>query len=296
MYDVYTPMIADADEKLTYDQAGELMLKALAPLGEDYLAVVRRALKERWIDVYENEGKTSGAYSSGARPHPYILLNHRDDLDSAFTLVHEMGHAMHSYLSMEHQRVIYSDYVIFVAEVASICNEVLLMQYLLGQTEGKRRRAYLINHFLEQFRTTLYRQTQFARFELDMSGMCARDETLTAESLSERYLELNRFYYGDDVISDEEIALEWARIPHFFYDFYVFQYATGFSAAIAIAMKILEGEPEAVKNYKKFLSSGCSRDPISLLRIAGVDMASPEPVQSALDYFDRLLDEMEELV
>ena len=180
--------------------------------------------------------------------------------------------------------------------MASICNEVLLMQYLLGQTEGKRRRAYLINHFLEQFRTTLYRQTQFARFELDMSGMCARDETLTAESLSERYLELNRFYYGDDVISDEEIALEWARIPHFFYDFYVFQYATGFSAAIAIAMKILEGEPEAVKNYKKFLSSGCSRDPISLLRIAGVDMASPEPVQSALDYFDRLLDEMEELV
>ena len=296
MYDVYSPMIADADEKLTYAQAGELMLKALAPLGEDYLAVVRRALKERWIDVYENEGKTSGAYSSGARPHPYILLNHRDDLDSAFTLVHEMGHAMHSYLSMEHQRVIYSDYVIFVAEVASICNEVLLMQYLLGQTEDKRRRAYLINHFLEQFRTTLYRQTQFARFELDMSGMCARDETLTAESLSERYLELNRFYYGDDVISDEEIALEWARIPHFFYDFYVFQYATGFSAAIAIAMKILAGEPGAVGNYKKFLSSGCSRDPISLLRIAGVDMASPEPVQSALDYFDRLLDEMEELV
>lgn len=296
MYDVYTPMIADADEKLTYAQAGELMLKALAPLGEDYLAVVRRALRERWIDVYENEGKTSGAYSSGARPHPYILLNHRDDLDSAFTLVHEMGHAMHSYLSMEHQRVIYSDYVIFVAEVASICNEVLLMQYLLGQTEDKRRRAYLINHFLEQFRTTLYRQTQFARFELDMSGMCARDETLTAESLSERYLELNRFYYGDDVISDEEIALEWSRIPHFFYDFYVFQYATGFSAAIAIAMKILAGEPGAVENYKKFLSSGCSLDPISLLRIAGVDMASPEPVQSALDYFDRLLDEIEELV
>lgn len=296
MYDVYTPIVADAAEKISYEQARETVINALSVLGEDYTALLKEGFENRWIDVYENEGKRSGAYSSGsARPHPYVLLNHKDNLDSMFTIAHEMGHALHSYYSVKTQPVNTSDYVIFVAEVASTCNEVLLMRYLLDKTEDKKARAYLINHFLDSFKGTLYRQTMFAEFELMMGRMCENGEALTADALCKKYMELNRLYYGPDMVSDGEIALEWARIPHFFYNYYVFQYATGYSAAVAIANRILrEGKP-AVEDYKRFLCGGCSTDPISLLKIAGVDMASPEPVNSALKLFDELIAELEAL-
>lgn len=296
MYDLYTSIIPDADVKVTFEQAKADTLAATAVLGADYTAMLEEGFANRWIDVCENVGKRSGAYSAGARPHPYVLLNHKEDLDHEFTLAHEMGHALHSYLSMKNQPICYSDYVIFVAEVASTCNEALLMQYLLGKTTDKKERAYLINHFLEQFRTTLYRQTMFAEFEMLTNAMAERGESLTAEALCELYHKLNVEYYGDGITVDREISFEWERIPHFYYNFYVFQYATGFSAAIALSQRILkEGEP-AVKDYIKFLSGGCSTDPISLLKIAGVDMNSPEPVANALKLFGELIDEMEELM
>lgn len=297
MYDVYTPIVADAAEEITFEQAKETVLEALSVLGEDYIALLKEGFDHRWIDVYENVGKRGGAYSSGnSRPHPYVLLNHKNNLDSQFTLAHEMGHALHSYYSCKNQPVCTSNYVIFVAEVASTCNEILLMRHLLGKTTDKRGRAYLINHFLDQFKGTVYRQTMFAEFELMMGKMSEAGETLTAEKLCDKYLELNKLYFGPDMVSDQGISLEWARIPHFFYNYYVFQYATGFSAACAIASRILElGEP-AVKDYKKFLSSGGSTDPISLLKIAGVDMSTPEPVNAGLKLFGELIDEMEELL
>ncbi|MBR1456912.1 MAG: oligoendopeptidase F [Oscillospiraceae bacterium] len=297
MYDVYTPVVADAAVKIPFDEAKETVLKALAVLGEEYLQLLREGFDNRWIDVYENVGKRGGAYSSGtSRPHPYVLLNHKDTLDSMFTLAHEMGHALHSYYSCRSQPVCDSDYVIFVAEVASTCNEVLLMRYLLANTEDKKQRAYLINHFLDQFKGTVYRQTMFAEFELEMGRLSEAGETLTADVLCEKYRALNELYFGPDMISDEEIALEWARIPHFFYDYYVFQYATGFSAAVAIANRILREGEGAVDDYKRFLSGGSSTDPISLLKIAGVDMSGPEAVGSALTLFGELLDEMEALL
>ena len=240
-YDLYTPVVPDADMKITFEEAKETVLKALAPMGEDYLAILKKGFENRWIDVYENEGKTSGAYSAGARVHPYVLLNHKDTLNCMLTLAHEMGHAIHSYLSNKNQPVVYSDYVIFVAEVASTCNEALLMQYLLKNTEDKKQRAYLINYFLEQFRTTLYRQTMFAEFELKINEMVAAGESLTAEGLNELYGELNKLYFGDGIVLDDEIKLEWARIPHFYYDYYVYQYATGYSAAIALSQRTLSG-------------------------------------------------------
>lgn len=296
MYDVYTPIVADAAEKISFEQAKQTVLEALAVLGEDYTALLRQGFENRWIDVYENEGKRGGAYSSGnARPHPYVLLNHKDTLDSMFTLAHEMGHALHSYHSIQNQPVSTSDYVIFVAEVASTCNEVLLMRHLLGKTTDKRERAYLINHFLDQFKGTVYRQTMFAEFELWMGEMAEKGETLTADVLSAKYYELNKLYFGPDMVSDEGIALEWARIPHFFYNYYVFQYATGFSAAVAIANRILKEGERAVKDYKRFLSGGSSADPISLLKIAGVDMSSPDPVNSALSLFGELVEELSEM-
>jgi oligoendopeptidase F len=296
MYDVYTPIVADAAEKISFEQAKATALEALAVLGEDYIALLKEGFANRWIDVYENVGKRGGAYSSGnARPHPYVLLNHKDTLDSMFTLVHEMGHALHSYHSTKYQPVSTSDYVIFVAEVASTCNEVLLMRHLLAKTTDKKERAYLLNHFMDQFKSTVYRQTMFAEFELEMGRMSERGETLTADALSRKYLELNKLYFGPDMISDDEIALEWERIPHFFYNYYVFQYATGFSAAVAIANRILKEGAPAVADYKKFLSGGCSTDPISLLKIAGVDMSSPDPINSALALFGELVDEMEKL-
>ena len=297
MYDVYTPIVADADQAITYEQAKETVLEALQVLGDDYVDLLKEGFSNRWIDVYENVGKRSGAYSSGnSRPHPYVLLNHKDNLDCQFTLAHEMGHALHSYHSCKYQPVSTSDYVIFVAEVASTCNEVLLMRHLLKKTTDKKQRAYLINHFMDQFKGTVYRQTMFAEFELAMGKMAESGQALTADALCQKYHALNKLYFGPDMVSDDQIALEWARIPHFFYNYYVFQYATGFSAAVAIANRILKEGAPAVADYKKFLSGGCSTDPISLLKIAGVDMSSPEPVNSALALFDELVDEMEQLV
>lgn len=297
MYDVYTPIVADADQAITYEQAKETVLEALQVLGNDYVDLLKEGFSNRWIDVYENVGKRSGAYSSGnSRPHPYVLLNHKDNLDCQFTLAHEMGHALHSYHSCKYQPVSTSDYVIFVAEVASTCNEVLLMRHLLKKTTDKKQRAYLINHFMDQFKGTVYRQTMFAEFELAMGKMAESGQALTADALCQKYHALNKLYFGPDMVSDDQIALEWARIPHFFYNYYVFQYATGFSAAVAIANRILKEGAPAVADYKKFLSGGCSTDPISLLKIAGVDMSSPEPVNSALALFGELVDEMEQLV
>ena len=295
-YDLYTPIVADEDIRVTYEEAKQLSLEALTPLGEKYLSMLKEGYENRWIDVYENQGKRSGAYSAGAYGvHPYVLLNYTDKLDDAFTLVHEMGHSLHTYLSNETQSVTYANYVIFVAEVASTCNESLLMQHLLNTTTDKRRRAYLINYFLEQFRGTLYRQTMFAEFELWCSEQTRKGEALTAEALSAKYSALNRDYYGEDIVLDPEIALEWARIPHFYYDFYVYQYATGYAAAIALSQRILrEGQP-AVDDYLRFLSGGCSADPVTLLRGAGVDMASPAPVADALTLFGTLVDELEAL-
>lgn len=296
MYDLYTPIVGDVDVNIPYEEAKQTVYDALAPMGDNYRAILQEGYDNHWIDVYENVGKCSGAYSAGLRVHPYVLLNYSGTLDSMFTLAHEMGHAIHSYLSNKNQPVVYSGYSIFVAEVASTCNEALLMQHLLNTTTDKRRRAYLINYFLEQFRTTLYRQTMFAEFELEINRRNERGESLTAASLNELYHELNRQYFGDGIVIDSEIDVEWARIPHFYYDYYVYQYATGYSAAIALSRRILkEGEP-AVRDYMNFLSGGCSADPITLLRGAGVDMATTQPITEALQLFDELITEMEELM
>ena len=294
-YDVYTSLIADVDKHIPFADAKQTVYDALAPLGEDYRAILKEGFENRWIDVYTNEGKRSGAYSAGARVHPYVLLNYTGTLDSQFTLAHEMGHALHSYLSNKHQNPVDAGYVIFVAEVASTCNEALLMEYLLSKTTDKKERAYLINHFLEQFKGTLYRQTMFAEFELNIGRMVAEGKTLTADVLCAEYKRLNEMYFGPDMVVDDRIAVEWARIPHFYMNYYVFQYATGYSAAIALSRRILKEGESAVKDYLGFLSGGCSKSPIDLLKGAGVDMTSPEPVNQALQLFDELLDEMEEL-
>ena len=296
MYDLYTPLVAGVEKKASIDEAKQTVYDALAPLGEKYRAILKEGFENRWIDVYENAGKRSGAYSAGARVHPFVLLNYTGTLDSQFTLAHEMGHALHSYLSNHTQNPVDADYVIFVAEVASTCNEALLMEYLLGRTTDKKERAYLINHFLEQFRATLYRQTMFAEFELNIGKMAQDGTTLTAEVLCEEYRRLNRLYFGENIVLDEEIDMEWARIPHFYYNYYVFQYATGYAAAIALSRRILrEGEP-AVQDYLGFLSGGCSKSPIDLLKGAGVDMSTTKPVEEALSLFGELLDEMEALM
>ena len=240
-------------------------------------------------------GKRSGAYSAGASIHPYVLLNYTGTLDSQFTLAHEMGHALHSYLSNHTQNPMDAGYVIFVAEVASTCNEALLMEYLLNKTTDKKERAYLINHFLEQFKGTLFRQTMFAEFELNIGKMAQQGIPLTAKTLCDEYKRLNELYFGPDMVVDDQIAIEWARIPHFYYNYYVFQYATGYSAAIALSRRILRGGEAERQDYLNFLSGGCSKSPVDLLKGAGVDMSSPEPVNQALELFGRLLDEMEEL-
>ncbi len=295
-YDIYTPLLSGVDKKIPFADAKQTVYDALAPMGDDYRAILKEGFDNRWIDVYQNVGKRSGAYSAGAAVHPYVLLNYSGTLDSQFTLAHEMGHALHSYLSNKHQNPVDDNYVIFVAEVASTCNEALLMEYLLGKTTDKKERAYLINHFLDQFKGTLYRQTQFAEFELNIGRMVAEGKTLTADVLCNEYRRLCELYYGPDMVVDDEIAMEWARIPHFYSNYYVFQYATGYSAAIALSRKILSEGESAVKDYIGFLSGGCSKSPIDLLKGAGVDMTGPEPVNQALQLFDRLLDEMEELV
>ena len=294
-YDIYTPLLEGVDKKIPFAEAKQTVYDALHPMGDSYRAILKEGFENRWIDVYENQGKRSGAYSAGASIHPYVLLNYTGTLDSQFTLAHEMGHALHSYLSNKHQNPVDADYVIFVAEVASTCNEALLMEYLLGKTTDKKEQAYLINHFLDQFKGTIYRQTMFAEFELNIGKMVSEGKTLTADVLCAEYKRLNEFYYGPDMVVDDEIAMEWARIPHFYYNYYVFQYATGYSAAIALSRKILAEGESAVKDYIGFLSGGCSKTPIDLLKGAGVDMTGPEPVNQALALFGELLDEMEEL-
>lgn len=296
MYDIYAPMVSGASKTISFEEAKSTVYDALAPMGEDYRAIIKEGFDHRWIDVYENVGKRSGGYMSDVAVHPYILLNHKDDLDSMFTLAHEMGHAVHSYLSTKTQPSVYKDYVIFVAEVASTCNEALLMEHLLASTTDKKERAWLLNHFLEQFKGTLYRQTMFAEFELRMGELNAQGTPLTAELLCAEYKALNAKYFGPDMVTDDRIALEWARIPHFYYNYYVYQYATGYSAAIALSRRILKQGASAVEDMLGFLSGGSSKDPIDLLRGAGVDMASPKPIQDALDLFGTLLDEMEALV
>ncbi|MBP3887020.1 MAG: oligoendopeptidase F [Cellulosilyticum sp.] len=291
MYDLFVPMVKDYTKQISFDEAKEIVLKALAPLGEDYINVVKSAFNEGWIDKYENEGKRSGAYSWGTygAPHPYILLNHTSNINSMFTLAHEMGHAMHTYYSHKNQPHVYGDYCIFVAEVASTVNEALLMQYLLKETTDPVEKQYLMNYFMDQFKSTLYRQTMFAEFELDMHLAYQKGETLTAEYLCDHYYALVKKYHGPSVTVDEAIALEWSRIPHFYTPFYVYQYATGYSAAIALSTRILNEGQSAVDDYIRFLSGGSSKDPIDLLKIAGVDMSSSVPIQSALQVFANLI-------
>ncbi len=296
-YDLYVPIVEDVDMEFTYEEACDLILEALEPLGEDYLEIVREGLSMRWIDVYETPGKRSGAYSAGGYGmHPVILMNFQGQLDDVFTLIHEMGHSIHTYLSCKTQPSVYSDYVIFVAEVASTVNEALLTQHLLKTRTDPRERAYILNHFLEQFKGTLYRQTMFAEFELAFNEIAARGEGITAEALGEIYRELNASYYGPDIVVDDQIAVEWARIPHFYYQYYVYQYATGFSAAIALSNRILKEGASAVADYLGFLSGGSSKTPIELLKGAGVDMTTPEPTAQALAYFDELVDEFADAV
>lgn len=297
MYDLYAPMVEQAEMKVPFEEAKEMVKKGLAPLGEDYLQILSAGMDGGWIDVYENEGKRSGAYSWGAYgTHPYVLMNYQDNLNNVFTLAHEMGHSMHSWYSDQHQPYLYAGYRIFVAEVASTCNEALLMEYLLQNTESRKEKAFLINYFLEQFKGTLYRQTMFAEFEKITHEMISRGEPLTAEVLGEIYYRLNEEYFGEEMVVDREISLEWARIPHFYTPFYVYQYATGYSAAIAISRRILSGDQNVVDGYRKFLSGGSSMNPIDLLKLCDVDMTTRTPVESALKVFEKLLDQMEELL
>ena len=297
LYDLYVPLVKEVDFNVPFEKAKEMVLEGLKPMGEEYGALLKKGFGEGWLDVYENEGKRSGAYSwSVYGVHPYVLLNYQPNLNNVFTIAHEMGHALHSYYSNENQTYTNSGYKIFVAEVASTCNESLLIHHLLGHTDSKEEKAYLLNHFLEQFRTTLFRQTMFAEFEKITHEMVDSGKTLNQEMLCEIYFELNRKYFGDKIVIDKEIEMEWARIPHFYTAFYVYQYATGFSAAIALSKRILElGEP-AVEDYKKFLKGGCSDYPIELLKTAGVDMGSREPVKAAMKVFEELLEELEKLV
>ena len=299
MYDLYVPVIEQDHSEIPFEQAKKTVLEGLAPMGEEYLHLLREGFDHGWIDVYENQGKRSGAYSWGAYgTHPYVLLNYQGTLHDVFTLAHEMGHALHSWYSDEHQPYIYAGYRIFVAEVASTCNEALLIHYLMEQSKkaGDRKKTmYLMNYFLEQFRTTLFRQTMFAEFEKITHGLQEQGETLTADRLCEIYYDLNKLYFGEEICVDQEIAMEWARIPHFYTPFYVYQYATGFSAAIALSKQILEQGAPAVERYKKFLKGGSSMYPLELLKMAGVDMEQKAPVQDALAVFAQYLDEMERL-
>lgn len=294
-WDVYTPLVDDVEMKFTYEEACDLIVKALAPMGEEYVGLVKKGLESRWVDVYETPGKRSGAYSAGGKGmNPVMLLNFQGGLDDVYTLIHEMGHSMHTYFSSHNQEITYSEYSIFVAEVASTCNEALLSHYLLEHETDPARHAYILNHFLEGFRGTIYRQCMFAEFERDISQMNADGVALNAEVLSERYGKLCAEYFGPGIELDEEIKLEWSRIPHFYYNFYVYQYCIGFSAAIALSQRILSEGESAVKDYIGYLSGGCSKTPIELLRGAGVDMATPDPVNAALKYFGELVDQLEQ--
>lgn len=298
MYDLYVPIVEGFDMKLPYEEAFELVLKGLEPMGEDYLAKLREARDNGWIDVLPNTGKSSGAFSAGdlSDVHPYVLLNHNDNLDSAFTIAHELGHSMHSFFSNTNQPFPKNDYSLFVAEVASICNECVMMRYLLQTMTEKKAQAYLLNHFLEQFRTTCFRQTMFAEFEKISHDMAQQGIPLTKESLSEKYYELNQKYYGESCVVDPEIAAEWMRIPHFYRAFYVYVYATGLCAAVSLSDKILTEGESAVKDYRKFLSAGCSVPPIEALKLAGIDMSQPEPLRKAMKVFKETVEKMKEVL
>ncbi|MBC8589548.1 oligoendopeptidase F [Wansuia hejianensis] len=297
MYDLYTPIVDEVDFNIPYKEGVELIKRALSPLGEEYLEGMNEGFNSRWIDIYENRGKRSGAYSGGSYDSkPFILLNYHDTLDNVFTVAHEMGHSMHSYFTRKNQPFIYGNYSIFVAEVASTANEALLLDYMIKNVKDKNEKLYLINHYLESFRTTVFRQTMFAEFEMIINEYLEKGGALTAEYLCKTYKELNKLYYGPDVIIDEEIAIEWARIPHFYYNFYVFQYATGFSAAISLSQQILENREKAVEKYLGFLKSGSSDYPINVLKIAGVDMTTVEPVNNAMKLFSKLVDELDKLI
>lgn len=297
MYDIYVPLVEETHKEIDFKQAKQIVLEGLKPMGEEYLSVLKEGFENKWIDVYENEGKRSGAYSWGPNGvHPYVLLNYDGQLSDVFTLAHEMGHALHSYYSDKTQEYIYAEYEIFVAEVASTCNESLLIHHLLNKSTDKNERMYLINYFLECFKGTIYRQTMFAEFEKIVHEKIDNDEIINVDDLNNIYLGLNKKYYGNDIISDDEIALEWARIPHFYNEFYVYQYATGFSAAIALSKRIMKLKAEGVKDYMKFLTGGSSKDPIELLKDAGVDMSKKEPIQEALDLFGELLEEFEKML
>ncbi|WP_223700674.1 oligoendopeptidase F [Sutcliffiella deserti] len=297
MYDLYTPLIKDVNMKVSYEEAKDYLLKGLTPLGEDYLTIVKEGFDNRWVDVQENKGKRSGAYSSGTYgTNPYILMNWQDNVNNLFTLAHEFGHSVHSYHTRNSQPYPYGNYSIFVAEVASTCNEALLNDYLLKTIDDDKKRLYLLNHFLEGFRGTVFRQTMFAEFEHKIHELAQNGEALTSDLLSETYYELNKKYFGEDIQIDEEIGLEWARIPHFYYNYYVYQYATGYSAATALSKQILEEGQPAVDRYLEFLKAGSSDYPIEVLKKAGVDMTASTPIEEACKVFEEKLNEMEELL
>lgn len=298
MYDLFTPLVKDVKMEIKYDEAKDLVLKGLSPLGEEYAKVLKEGFENRWVDIHENKGKRSGAYSSGSYgTNPYILLNWQDNVNNLFTLAHEFGHSVHSYYTRKSQPYPYGNYSIFVAEVASTCNEALLNDYLLKTIDDEQKRIYLLNHYLEGFRGTVFRQTMFAEFEHLIHQKAQNNEALTADLLTKEYYALNKKYYGEeDIAIDEEIGLEWARIPHFYYNYYVYQYATGFSAATALSKQLLEeGEP-AVKRYIDFLSAGSSDYPIEVLKKAGVDMTSADPIINACKVFEEKLNELEQLL
>ncbi|HAR1651802.1 TPA: oligoendopeptidase F [Enterococcus faecium] len=297
MYDLYTPVLGKAPITFTYEEAKEKALEALKPMGEEYMTIVEKAFSERWIDVVENKGKRSGAYSSGSYDtNPYILLNWHDTLDQLFTLVHEMGHSVHSYFTRSNQPYVYGDYSIFLAEIASTTNENILTEYLLETEKDPRVRAYVLNHYLDGFKGTVFRQTQFAEFEHFMHTEDEKGVPLTSEYLSDSYGKLNAKYYGPAVEEDPEIKFEWSRIPHFYYNYYVFQYSTGFSAASALAKRILSQEPDALENYLAYLKAGNSDYPVEVMKKAGVDMTQAAYIEDAMSMFEQRLNELEELI
>ncbi len=297
MYDLYVPLVQGFDMKISYEEAQEYVLNSLKPLGEDYTEIIQEGFNNRWVDVVENVGKRSGAYSSGTYgTNPFILMNWQDNVNNLYTLTHEFGHSVHSYYTRKHQPYRYGNYSIFVAEVASTLNEALLSEYLLDELEDEKEKLYILNHFLEGFRATVFRQTMFAEFEHKIHTLDQEGTPLTVDSLSDIYYDLNKKYFGEDIVIDEDIALEWARIPHFYYNYYVYQYATGYSAATSLAAQILsEGKP-AVERYKNFLKAGSSDYPIEVLKQAGVDMTKKDPILDALDVFEEKLDEFEKLI